>query len=175
MWAGSVSSSRCSLKDSLRFEQHLLLASGGCACLSRRSRPPRDASALGALAGRTPTLVGGVARAAGAARLSEVILPPAHVFDDPALAFERERAGHDVVEESAVVADEQHRAVEVARSAPRAARASRCRDRWWARRAPGRSPGCANSRASIRRLRSPPESDLTGDTARSRGNRKSAR
>jgi hypothetical protein len=99
----------------------------------------------------------------------------AHIFAPLAAAFRREDRGDDVVDEAAVVADQEHGAVVVRRAVPRAVRACRCPGRWSARPAPARWPGSANSRASSRRLRSPPDSERTGAFARSGANRKSLR
>jgi hypothetical protein len=47
------------------------------------------------------------------AALADVIRVPADVLGHAAVAFERERARHDAIEEDAVVADEQDGAVEI--------------------------------------------------------------
>ena len=71
-----------------------------------------------------------------AAALPKPVLVAADVLRDSAVAFEHERAGHDVIEERAVVADEKERARPVDQLRLREAPASRGRDRWSARRGP---------------------------------------
>ena len=111
MRAGSDSSSRCSVERQLASA----FAAVGLGA-DRLPRSLRDAwhRRRARHAGR------GVERGRGALatdplpRLPQVVLVPADVLRRRRLPFERERAGHDVVEEHAIVADEQHRAVELA-------------------------------------------------------------
>ena len=98
----------------------------------------------------------------------------ADVFAPHPVAFGDDHLGDDVVEEGAVVADQKHGAavlfqqffqqfqridVEVVGRFVQHQQLA----------------GLANRRASNRRLRSPPDSDLTGERARSGANRKSPR
>jgi hypothetical protein len=112
------------------------------------------------------------ARTGGGCR-SQSSYPPTYSCDPP-VALEDERARDDVVEEGAVVADQQQRARELDQQLLE--QLQRLDVEVVGRLVEHQHVGGrVNSRASSSRLRSPPDSAFTGDRARSGGNRKSCR
>ncbi len=120
---GSVSSACFSLKPSLRF------AACGCA-------EDAASSILVLRLGLRRTVLR--PRHVRAALLQHVAVA-AGIFDPLAVALGHDHAADDAIEEIAVVADQQHRALDSRRASPPARRAFPGRGRWSARPAPARS------------------------------------
>ena len=96
-----------------------------------------------------------------------------HVARHSPLAFERQRARDDMVEEDAIVADEQHACRANSTSSSSSSSSVSMSRSLVGSSSTSTLAGRANSRASSSRLRSPPDSAFTGERARSCGNRKS--